>query len=153
MVRLLRLDWATLADVARSAVESDPAAFSSSTAELNQWTDDEWQAYAGRYCADTAAAFLEQRGQAVVGMVGVEVMGDAALITNLWVQPSFRRHGVARALMGEAEAWATCCGASRVMLTVTPGLNAAVAFYRALGYEGSPDNGFEKRVHQHPRSS
>ena len=152
MVRLLRSDWATLADVARAAVESDPAAFSSSTDELNQWTDDEWRAYASRYCSDTAAAFLEQRGDAVVGMVGVEVMGDAALITNLWVRQSFRRHGVARALMGEAEAWAACCGATRLMLTVTPGLHAAVAFYRALGYEGSPDDGFEKRVHQQPRS-
>ncbi len=134
-------------------VEANPAAFSSSTDELNQWTDDEWQAYADRYCSDTAAAFIDQRGDAVVGMVGVEVMGDAALITNLWVEQSFRRHSVARALMGEAEAWAACCGASRLMLTVTPGLNAAVAIYRALGYEGSPDNGFEKRVHQQPPSS
>ena len=90
--------------------------------------------YARRYCSHTAAAFLDERGDVVVGMVGVELVGDDALISNLWVQSRYRRRGVAGALMWEAEDWAARRGAVRVVLTVAPGLDPAVAFYRSLGY-------------------
>lgn len=135
MIRRLRdAEWHTLANAARRAVESDPTAFSSSLSELNHLTDHDWQDYAARYCTNLSAAFLDERDNAVVGMVGVEVVGDEGLITNLWVQRAYRRRGVAGALIREAEGWAARHGAVRLALTVAPGLDPALAFYRSLGY-------------------
>ena len=83
IARLGIQEWTKWAETARLAVTSDPQAFSSSPDELDQLTDDEWRSYAGRYCSQTAAAFFDERGDAVVGMVGVELVGEDALITNL----------------------------------------------------------------------
>lgn len=134
IARLGGREWAKWAEAARLAVTSDPQAFSSSRDDLDQLTDDEWKTYAGRYCTPSAAAFLDERDDVVVGMVGVEVVGGDALITNLWVQVPYRRRGVASALMCEAEGWAARRGAARLILTVAAGLDPALAFYRSLGY-------------------
>ncbi len=56
-------------------------------------------------------------------------------LTDIWVEPEWRRHGVAAALMAAAERWVREQGARRIELLVAANNAAAQALYRALGYE------------------
>ena len=58
-----------------------------------------------------------------------------AHVDALVVAEGARRRGIGRALMDAAAAWARQRGATRVVLTVWAGNEAARAFYRSLGYD------------------
>ena len=60
-----------------------------------------------------------------------------AFVDSLAVGRGFRRHGVGRALMDRAHAWAIAKGAADVELNVFEFNQPAIAFYQALGYETS----------------
>lgn len=60
-----------------------------------------------------------------------------AFIDSLAVGQEFRRHGIGRALMDQAHAWAITKGAADVELNVYEFNQPALAFYQALGYETS----------------
>ncbi len=57
-----------------------------------------------------------------------------AELTELYVDPGWRRMGVARALMAIAEDLARQSGAVELVLLTGPGNHAAQAFYRSMGY-------------------
>ena len=57
-----------------------------------------------------------------------------AEVTNLGVAKHARRHGVGRALMREARAWAAGRGISAMELGVHEFNAGAIAFYEALGF-------------------
>ncbi len=60
-----------------------------------------------------------------------------AFVDSLAVGQEFRRHGIGRALMDQAHAWAIAKGAADVELNVYEFNQPALAFYQALGYETS----------------
>ena len=60
-----------------------------------------------------------------------------AYVDSLAVGQEFRRHGIGRALMRQAHAWAIAKEAVVVELNVFEFNQPALAFYRALGYETS----------------
>lgn len=68
-------------------------------------------------------------GVALVTRVGMDTAVDCVLTL-----PTFRRKGVARALMQGAEAWAAAEGVGRLVLSVIDDNAGAVALYRKLGY-------------------
>lgn len=53
----------------------------------------------------------------------------------MYVQPSARRRGVARAMLAHAEAEARRAGYRRIVLSTSELQQAALAFYRGAGYE------------------
>jgi ribosomal protein S18 acetylase RimI-like enzyme len=57
-----------------------------------------------------------------------------AELTELYVEASYRRQGVGRALLRSAEALAAQRGAAELILLTGPENAAGQAFYRALGY-------------------
>jgi len=59
----------------------------------------------------------------------------SAYITTLDVHPDFRRMGIARALLAEAERLAAASGAVTMQLHVFTGNESAVSFYESAGYE------------------
>ena len=59
---------------------------------------------------------------------------DVARITALVVAPNCERQGVGRRLLGEVDAIARRCGASRLEVTSNPSRVDAHAFYRSCGY-------------------
>jgi len=75
-------------------------------------------------------ALLDPRG----GMVMARVAADEAEILTLAVLPESRRHGLARALLGEAECDAAAHGAASMFLEVATRNHAAQALYAACGY-------------------
>lgn len=61
-------------------------------------------------------------------------MPETLLIFSVWVDPSVRRRGVMRRLIGATERWAARTGARRTLLWVIAANEEAVAAYCALGF-------------------
>ena len=76
----------------------------------------------------------ELRGFIVVNPTKRRAM-RAAYITTLDVHPAFRRGGIARALVAEAEQRAASAGAATMQLHVYTGNLSAIGFYESAGYE------------------
>jgi ribosomal protein S18 acetylase RimI-like enzyme len=75
------------------------------------------------------AVFLANR------IVSVEKGGYALWVEELYVVPEARRMGVARALLGRIREEASAGGIRALDLEVVPTQAAALALYRALGFE------------------
>ncbi len=69
-------------------------------------------------------------GERVIGTVGLEVAGDAALLRSLAVSTSLRRKGCGRELVAAAEALASIIGVRTLYLLTT----TAAPFFARLGY-------------------
>ena len=76
-------------------------------------------------------AFHEDR---LAGCVAVTPRGGDAEISRLYVRPENRRAGIARRLMGRAEAFAGELGASRLILDVLPTRHTVIEWYTRLGF-------------------
>jgi GNAT superfamily N-acetyltransferase len=88
--------------------------------------------------------FLAERDGQAVGVflanqiVSVEKGGETLWIEELYVTPDARRSGVARALLAHALDEARRRGLRAFDLEVVPTQAAALALYRALGFEDVP---------------
>jgi len=56
-------------------------------------------------------------------------------IDELWVNPDFRKRGIARALMEKADAFSTEMNTLGLRLYVNTANDAGISFYRKCGYE------------------
>lgn len=94
---------------------------------------------------ETTGLFVAQAQAEIVGFVHVLVR-DApaipilvprryALVDSLVVQSAFRRQGIGRALMDQAERWAQEQGAQDIELNVYEFNQEAIDFYRQMEYE------------------
>jgi ribosomal protein S18 acetylase RimI-like enzyme len=61
-------------------------------------------------------------------------LGRIVILNDLYVDPAWRRSGVARRLVDEATAWATRSGAIRLELATQHTNRSARALYDALGF-------------------
>lgn len=86
------------------------------------------------------ATFVAEAEGAVVGYV---IVGPATsmlspqtfgFVYDLWVAPRARRHGIARRLLGRAEAWCRDQGYGKLKLEVSARSAAARALYASEGY-------------------
>lgn len=71
----------------------------------------------------------------VVGYAGMHVVLDECYMDNVAVHPDFRRQGAAKVLVSALLGWARENSARFLTLEVRPGNGAALALYRALGFE------------------
>lgn len=99
-------------------------------AQVKRLLDD-----AGLPTADLMIAHLEDffgigTPDALVGVVGVEPLGSAALVRSLAVAPDQRSHGFGKALVNAAERHARSKGATDLYLLT----NNAEQFFEGLGY-------------------
>lgn len=73
--------------------------------------------------------------RAIVGMFGLEPSGAAAMeLRRMYVDPDFRRRGIAGAMLDFAERHCRNEGRRRLDLSTSEVQSAALAFYRAAGY-------------------
>jgi ribosomal-protein-alanine N-acetyltransferase len=109
-----------------------------SIADLEQdiFGADAWSV--GQVAADVDASarpvvVAEIAGQ-VVGYATLALAGDIADLLRIAVRGSFRRSGIATALLDEAERQGAASGADRVALEVAASNAGAQGFYRERGY-------------------
>jgi ribosomal protein S18 acetylase RimI-like enzyme len=134
--RLVSGDEADLRFIRARALERAPAAFSSGPG------DDRFEVpgFAGALLADPDNAVFGAFRGPIIGMVGLHPSGHrkTAHALDLWglfVEPEWRRAGIARSLVTEAIGFARSAGSvSYVRVAVTDAAPEAVALYRALGF-------------------
>ena len=72
----------------------------------------------------------------VVGMFGLEPSGPNAMeLRRMYVDPDFRRRGIAQEMMRAAEDYCRNTGQHRLDLSTSEVQSEALAFYRQAGYE------------------
>ena len=104
-------------------------------AAINGWVDESVKS-AG---SDGQAGWVAEHDGSVIGFVSVSAekhwCGQKdAWVGELMVDERFERQGVARALIAEAEGWATQRGLGHIRLTTGAANQAARAFYERLGF-------------------
>ena len=70
----------------------------------------------------------------VAGYAGIHCLFDTAQLENLAVAPSFRRQGIARALLQAGLQAAEQAGATQLLLEVRVSNTPAIALYRSCGF-------------------
>lgn len=99
--------------------------------------------------ADLSDAHLETffgigSADALDGIVGVELHGDAALLRSLAVDPRLRSRGLGKALVDAAERCAQARGAGQIYLLTT----TAERFFGKLGYARADRNTAPRAIRQ-----
>ena len=151
LVRRVRSEeWQSLRRVRLRALADAPHAFTTTRADAERRSDDEWRE-AGRRGADGDrwATFVAQQDQELIGMATGSVSDDDAVVSlfQMWVSPEARRTGVGGRLVRAVLEWAARLGLAHVRLDVNLGDAGAVAFYSSLGFH---DTG--RRDHLRPGS-
>ena len=77
---------------------------------------------------------IDEATDVLVGTVMAGYEGHRGWINYLAVAPEFRRRGIARALMNEAEKLLRIAGCPKINLQIRSSNAEVIAFYRAIGY-------------------
>jgi GNAT superfamily N-acetyltransferase len=133
-------DWERLRDVRLRALEEAPYAFGSTLERERGRTEAEWREWAEHGRWGRGVTFVADEGDRFVGLASgfpEDDEPDAVHLVAMWVDPSFRRSGIGRALIDAVVGWARDTGARAVHLWVADGNDAAMALYRSYGFEAS----------------
>jgi putative acetyltransferase len=107
--------------------------------------------------------WIASRGSQILGTVGAIVKGKSLYIRGMAVLPAARGSGVGARLLAQCEEWAALQECSRLFLTTTPFLSAAIRLYEESGFQranagpldlfGTPLFMMEKDVHASKRTN
>ena len=128
--------------IIRAAIPADAGDLARMNAAFNGVSDSAAQIAARMAaCADVETAILAEWDGYVGGFACVRVVPcllyaePYAELTELYVEPAFRRRGLGRALIAYAEQLARARGATELLIMTGVGNMAAQALYRAVGYD------------------
>jgi ribosomal protein S18 acetylase RimI-like enzyme len=97
--------------------------------------EEEIDRLADYYAGKQGAFFVAYNDQTLAGMFGLEGLGtQAAELRRMYVDPAFRRHGLARRMLEHAEEMCRAAATPLLTLSTSELQQAALAFYRAAGY-------------------
>lgn len=138
-IRIRRIapgDGPILRDLRLRSIADSPGAFGQPFDEARARPDSEWQREARRAAHGDERAWLIAEGPGgTVGIVqGRRRRPSTLLLFSMWVDPTSRRHGVGRLLIGALESWARRSAASETVLWVLAANQEAIEFYRRLGF-------------------
>lgn len=128
-------DWQALRQLRLRALADAPDAFASTLEVEAVFPEELWRQRARR---GSASATLIAHGSGIdVGLARIFAEPDAPgrmHLVSLWVDPSYRRRGVAHALVDRAVAWAVDRRAREVILWVADQNTAARRLYERIGF-------------------
>lgn len=104
-----------------------------------QGFEEELAGLPGTYAAPRGTVLLALAADEPVGCAGIRPLeGRVCELKRLYVRPSFRGSGLGRRLTLASLAAASELGYERIRLDTLPGMTAARALYRALGFVEIP---------------
>ena len=128
--------------IIRNATPTDAAALASMNTAFNGASDSADQIAARlAACVEIETPILAELDGQLVGFACVRVVPCVlyaepyAELTELYVEPAYRRRGVGRALIARAEALVRERGAADLIIMTGVGNAVAQALYRSAGYE------------------
>jgi ribosomal protein S18 acetylase RimI-like enzyme len=128
-------DWAALRQLRLRALADAPDAFASTLKAEEALLDEIWRQRAQG--GSSSANFIAREGGVDVGLAAVFAEPDAPgrmHLVSMWVDPGYRRRGVARALVDQVVRWAAERRAREVILWVADHNSAAHRLYEQLGF-------------------
>jgi GNAT superfamily N-acetyltransferase len=97
--------------------------------------EEEIDRLAEYYAGKQGAFFVAHEDERLAGMFGLEGLRSAtAELRRMYVDPAYRRHGLARLMLERAEETCREAGTPVLALSTSELQQAALAFYRAAGY-------------------
>ena len=129
-------DWETLRQLRLAALADTPDAFASTLEAEVAYPDEVWRQRAEG--GPTSANFIASERGVDVGLAAVFAEPDASgrmHLVSMWVDPRYRRRGVARALVDQAVGWAAERRAHEVILWVADHNTAARRLYERIGFQ------------------
>ena len=128
-------DWEALRQLRLRALADAPDAFASTlAAEVAFPVEVWWQRAQG---GPASANFIAREGGFDIGLAAVFAEPDAPgrmHLVSMWVDPHYRRRGIARALVGQVVRWAADRRAREVILWVADQNTAARRLYERIGF-------------------
>jgi ribosomal protein S18 acetylase RimI-like enzyme len=128
-------DWQALRQLRLRALADASDAFASTLEAEQALLDEIWRQRAKGGSA--SANFIACEGGVDVGLAAAFAEPDAPgrmHLVSMWVDPGYRRRGVARALVDQAVRWAADRRAGEVILWVADHNSAAHRLYEQLGF-------------------
>jgi len=138
-------EWRSLKDLRLRALETDPDAFGSTSAEERVKPDKAWQEWASAgWGLGDQATLVAVDGDRWLGM-GVCILPEAeprsATVYAMWVDPAARRQGIGEQLLQELIEWASSKKVEELLLAVTEGNAASVNLYERAGFMSTGTGG------------
>ncbi|MGC1909978.1 MAG: GNAT family N-acetyltransferase [Candidatus Dormiibacterota bacterium] len=128
------LDWARLREIRLRCLEDAPEAFGSTWAEESSRLDSEWQERA--IPTPNKQMWSARKGEDWIGLVGAVREAEFRLqLVSMWVDPAYRRQGVARALIATVVEWHRHRRGSELFLWVSGENTAARLCYERDGFQ------------------
>jgi ribosomal protein S18 acetylase RimI-like enzyme len=128
-------DWQQLRELRLRALADAPDAFSSTLEQEAAFPEEVWRQRAEG--GPTSADFIAHEGGAGIGMAAIFAESSAPgrmQLVAMWVDPHYRRRGVAWALVDQAVRWASDRQAREVILWVVDQNTAACRLYERIGF-------------------
>jgi GNAT superfamily N-acetyltransferase len=119
------------------ALADAPNAFGSTYAREAQFTHAEWLARIERWNGVRGIGFLAMdagEGCGIAGGLLAEDDAPRATLVSMWTAATHRQSGVGRLLVDAVANWARLRGVRALNLTVVSTNEAAIRFYRRLGF-------------------
>jgi ribosomal protein S18 acetylase RimI-like enzyme len=126
-----------LKDLRLRALQEAPEAFSSTYANESQINDAAWVIRAAQWSNEKSAGYLAMDDGIACGIACGLLDGidrSRGHLLSMWVAPSHRRLGIGRSLVEAILNWAGTQGVRTLLLQVTSNNDAAITFYRRLGF-------------------
>ncbi|MGC1184096.1 MAG: GNAT family N-acetyltransferase [Candidatus Dormiibacterota bacterium] len=147
-------DWAEYKEIRLRALADAPSAFGSSWAVERERPDEAWRERAG--ATPKRQIWSARSREGWVGLVGALREDDGKVqLVSMWVDPSWRRRGVARALIAVVVAWFGTAPNTGLYLWVSSDNEAARRCYQTEGFQLSgarsplPSDPRRSRVEMH----
>jgi aminoglycoside 6'-N-acetyltransferase I len=105
--------------------------------------EDEWAKGHKIWQADNQTVFLAKKGDHSVGFIELSIRTDyvegtttspVAYIEGLYVEPGFRKQGIAEELVKKAEAWGLSRNCTEIASDAELTNAGSIAFHQALGF-------------------
>ncbi|MSQ30783.1 MAG: GNAT family N-acetyltransferase [Dehalococcoidia bacterium] len=144
MIRRIRAhEGVPYRDIRLRALADAPRAFGTTLAEAAArpapWWDERAQATAQGGRAALFVAAVDERWCGLIGGELPEATATAEVI-SMWVEPAWRRHGVAARLLDAVAGWGMQHDATAMELWVTEGNVPAIALYEGYAFAFTSDS-------------
>ena len=135
-------EWQVYKDLRLNALKESPEAFGSVYENAVKYEDINWRNRLAHASAENDFPMVALVGDEFAGLGWVMVEppeNDVAHLYQMWVDPSFRRLGLGRALVESSINWARNRGVKSMLLEVTSGDRPARRLYDSLGFVPTGD--------------